>query len=123
MSPLPNSNGECPRYLTVTANVPVTRQARAGLERMARSIVILTGRREPLDADLAVLYGVATARLNQQVRRNLERFPGDFMFQLSAEEHAALKLQHQSLAAADGASSRSPSPSTAPSWPPPCSTV
>lgn len=60
---------------------------------IAQSIVILRGHRVLLDADLAVLYGVTTARLNQQVRRNLERFPGDFMFQLTAEEHTALMLQ------------------------------
>jgi len=39
-----------------------------------------------LDADLAELYGVETKRLNEQVRRNRERFPEDFMFQLTAEE-------------------------------------
>jgi hypothetical protein len=42
---------------------------------------------------IAILYGVSTARLNQQVRRNLERFPGDFMFQLTADEHNSLMLQ------------------------------
>jgi len=39
-----------------------------------------------LDADLARLYGVSTKRLNEQVRRNRDRFPGDFMFQLTANE-------------------------------------
>lgn len=39
-----------------------------------------------LDRDLALLYGVPTKRLNEQVRRNIERFPEDFMFQLTAEE-------------------------------------
>ena len=39
-----------------------------------------------LDADLAVLYGVSTKRLNEQVRRNRSRFPDDFMFQLTREE-------------------------------------
>ena len=39
-----------------------------------------------LDADLAELYGVSTKRLNEQVKRNRDRFPEDFMFQLSAEE-------------------------------------
>jgi hypothetical protein len=46
-----------------------------------------------LDADLAELYGVATGHLNRAVRRNLERFPGDFMRQLSAQEAANLKCQ------------------------------
>lgn len=62
-------------------------------ERITRSILVLRGHRVLLDADLATLYGITTARLNQQVRRNLERFPRDFMFQLSAEKHAALMLQ------------------------------
>jgi hypothetical protein len=46
-----------------------------------------------LDADLAELYGVSTGRLNEQVRRNRTRFPGDFMLELSAEEFAALRSQ------------------------------
>ena len=46
-----------------------------------------------LDADLAVLYGVPTKRLNQQVRRHPERFPKDFAFLLTAEEWEALRLQ------------------------------
>jgi hypothetical protein len=64
------------------------------VEHIARSILILRGHRVLLDAELAALYGVTTTRLNQQVRRNLRRFPGDFMFQLSAEEHTALMLQN-----------------------------
>jgi len=51
------------------------------------------GRRVLLDADLAAFYGETTKRLNQQVNRNRERFPGDFMFQLSEEEFAHLRLQ------------------------------
>jgi hypothetical protein len=46
-----------------------------------------------LDADLAQLYGVETRVLVQAVKRNLTRFPDDFMFQLSGEEFAALKSQ------------------------------
>ena len=46
-----------------------------------------------LDSDLARLYGVTTARLNQQVKRNVERFPSDFMFQLTKEEYESLMLQ------------------------------
>jgi hypothetical protein len=46
-----------------------------------------------LDSDLAALYGVTTKRLNQQVHRNNDRFPGDFMFQLTAQEAENLKLQ------------------------------
>jgi hypothetical protein len=46
-----------------------------------------------LDSDLAAIYGVSTKRLNEQVKRNLERFPGDFMFQLTAKEGTALRSQ------------------------------
>ena len=46
-----------------------------------------------LDADLAALYGVSTKRLNEQVRRNTDRFPADFMFRLSTEETAAMRSQ------------------------------
>lgn len=45
-----------------------------------------------LDAELATLYGVTTKRLNQQVRRNRERFPPDFLFELTPEELASLKM-------------------------------
>jgi hypothetical protein len=64
------------------------------IEHIARSILVLRGHRVLLDSELAALYGVTTTRLNQQVRRNLRRFPGDFMFQLIAEEHSALMLQN-----------------------------
>jgi phage regulator Rha-like protein len=50
-----------------------------------------------LDRDLAALYGVATKRLNEQVRRNLARFPDDFMFQLDAEEAEVLRSQSATL--------------------------
>lgn len=46
-----------------------------------------------LDADLARLYGVPTKRLNEQVRRNIKRFPQDFMFQLAKDEYQSLKSQ------------------------------
>jgi hypothetical protein len=54
-------------------------------------ILTIRGQRVILAADLAGLYGVATKRLNEQVRRNAERFPGDFVFRLSHEEFADLK--------------------------------
>lgn len=46
-----------------------------------------------LDRDLAILYQVETGQLNRQVKRNIERFPSDFMFQLTKEELANLKCQ------------------------------
>ena len=49
-------------------------------------ILIIRGQRVMLDSDLARLYGVSTKRLNEQVKRNRNRFPADFMFRLTAEE-------------------------------------
>jgi hypothetical protein len=60
-------------------------------ESIAQTIVVLRGQRVILDADLARLYGVTTKRLNEQVRRNTDRFPADFMFQLSDDEARNLK--------------------------------
>jgi hypothetical protein len=58
-----------------------------------RTIVLVRGHRVMLDASLAALYGVPVSRLNEQVRRNIERFPEDFMFPLSTHEFAILKSQ------------------------------
>ncbi|HVZ48282.1 MAG TPA: ORF6N domain-containing protein [Gemmatimonadaceae bacterium] len=57
------------------------------------AIHVVRGQRVMLDADLAALFRVSTGRLNEQVKRNRERFPEDFMFQLVAEEAANLKSQ------------------------------
>jgi hypothetical protein len=53
---------------------------------LAERILIVRGQRVMLDADLAALYGVTTKRFNEQVKRNLARFPAEFMFQLTGEE-------------------------------------
>jgi hypothetical protein len=55
-----------------------------------KKIFILRGMKVILDADLAALYGVRTHRLNEQVKRNAERFPADFVFQLTENEAAGL---------------------------------
>lgn len=60
---------------------------------IAQRIHLVRGQRVILDSDLAAFYGESTKRFNQQVSRNLARFPPDFMFQLDAEEDAALRLQ------------------------------
>ncbi len=57
---------------------------------IAQRIFVLRGQRVLLDADLAQLYGVATSRLNEQVRRNPDRFPEDFAFRLTKQELAIL---------------------------------
>jgi len=56
------------------------------IQMIAPSIMLLRGQRVILDADLASLYGVETRVFNQAVKRNLDRFPQDFMFQLTPEE-------------------------------------
>jgi len=61
------------------------------LETITHRIVLLRGQKVLLDADLAALYGIPTKRFNEQVKRNLKRFPPDFMFQLSEGEFAALR--------------------------------
>ena len=62
-------------------------------EAIAGRIFEIRGHRVMLDSDLASLYGVSTGRLNEQVRRNLDRFPGDFAFRLTPDEMAALISQ------------------------------
>ncbi|KAB2840277.1 MAG: ORF6N domain-containing protein [Burkholderiales bacterium] len=62
-------------------------------ERIAHSILLLRGQKVLLDADLAELYGVETRVLVQAVKRNLERFPADFMFQLEKQDLAVLRSQ------------------------------
>lgn len=70
------------------------------VEAITRKIYLFRGHKVMLDADLAVLYGVTTKRLNEQVRRNSERFPDDFMFRLSTEENDLLKSQIATSSAA-----------------------
>jgi hypothetical protein len=61
------------------------------VERVQRAILVLRGRRVILDSDLAALYGVTVSRFNEQVNRNLKRFPADFAFVLTKEEYDALR--------------------------------
>lgn len=63
------------------------------LDQIQNMIYVIRGQKVMIDSDLAKLNGVETKRLNEQVRRNLDRFPGDFMFELSREEHEDLKCQ------------------------------
>ena len=60
------------------------------IETIAHKILVVRGQRVILDADLARLYGVSTKRLNEQVRRNRDKFPVDFMFQLADGERQEL---------------------------------
>jgi len=67
------------------------------VERIEQSIRIIRGHRVMLDTDLAELYGVEVKQLKRQVRRNRDRFPDDFMLELSQEEHIALRRQFGTL--------------------------
>ena len=57
-------------------------------ERIEKAILLIRSQKVILDSDLALIYGVPTKRLNEQVKRNRKRFPTDFMFQLTVEEKA-----------------------------------
>ena len=75
-------------------SVPRTsRASTVAVEDISRAILVLRGHKVLLDAELAALYGVDTRVLLQAVKRNLERFPEDFMMQLTAAEWAALRSQ------------------------------
>ena len=63
------------------------------IERVAQSIRWIRGQKVLLDSDLAVLYGVTTENLNKAVRRNRDRFPSDFLFQVTAKEAEHLIFQ------------------------------
>jgi hypothetical protein len=67
------------------------------IERIEAKILLIRGQKVMLDRDLAELYGVPTKRLNEQVRRNLKRFPEDFMFQLTKEEAGSLRSHFATL--------------------------
>lgn len=76
-------------------------------ERIAQAILVVRGHRVMLDADLASLYAVPTKALLQAVRRNAERFPDDFMFQVEGEEWEALRSQFVTSNAGRGGRGRS----------------
>ncbi len=62
-------------------------------DQIQNMIYVIRGQRVMLDRDLAKLYGVETKRINEQVKRNLERFPEDFMFKLTVDEYEILRSQ------------------------------
>jgi hypothetical protein len=71
------------------------------LETITHRIVVVRRQKVLLDSDLAALYGVETKRFNEAVKRNLARFPADFMFQLSADEFEVLRSQVATLNASE----------------------
>ena len=68
-------------------------QQHVPIESIERRILLIRGKKVMFDADLAELYQVSTKRLNEAVKRNSDRFPQDFMFQLTEEEAASLRSQ------------------------------
>ena len=78
------------------------------IERITRKILLLRGHKVMLSSDLAELYGVEVRTLVQAVKRNLDRFPADFMFQLTAEEHRVLRSQSVILKPGSGRHSKFP---------------
>ncbi|HBR20959.1 MAG TPA: hypothetical protein DD713_00070 [Nitrospiraceae bacterium] len=67
------------------------------VEVIERKILLIRGQKVMLDADLAELYGVEVKHLKRQVKRNLDRFPADFMIQLSKEEYEYLRRHFGTL--------------------------
>lgn len=64
-----------------------------GLSKIEEMIYLVRGQKVMLDSDLAILYEIDTRQLNRQVRRNMNRFPDDFMFELNSEEYQSLMCQ------------------------------
>jgi hypothetical protein len=73
--------------------MPDSAKALVPEKSILRIIMVIRGEKVILDSDLARLYGVETKRLNEQVRRNIHKFPEDFLFQLTKEEFENLKSQ------------------------------
>ena len=69
------------------------KKALVPIDRIQSKILLVRGQKVLLDQDIAELYGVETGQLTRQVRRNIERFPSDFMFQLTKEEFETLRSQ------------------------------
>jgi len=72
------------------------------IDRITQSILVLRGHKVLLDSDLAALYGVESKVLLQSVKRNMERFPVDFMLQLTVDEWSALRSQFVTLKSGRG---------------------
>ena len=86
-----------------------TKQAIATLEPIEPVIRVIRGLRVIVDLDLARIYGVTTKRLNEQVKRNLQRFPGDFMFRLIREEVESVVRSRSQFATLDSSENQSQS--------------
>ena len=90
----PSSDAAIPPDLS---EAPESMNMPPAVQSIGLAIATARGQRVILDSDLAALYGVPTKRFNEQVRRNQDRFPADFMFRLSPEEHESLRSQFATL--------------------------
>jgi hypothetical protein len=81
-----------------TKGMESRRQLSVAIETIEQRILVLRRHRVMLDRDLAQLFGVPVKRLNEQVKRNIERFPEDFMFRLTPEEAAAVRASRSQIA-------------------------
>jgi len=70
-------------------------------ERIEQSILLIRGQKVMLDTDIADLYGVEAKQLKRAVRRNIDRFPKDFMFELTKDEYQSLRSQFGTLKKSD----------------------
>jgi hypothetical protein len=89
---------QCPdepaaRQIGATRRVPMVTAELVPIDHVHRAILLIRGHKVLLDVHLADLYGVSAKALNQAVKRNMERFPIDFMFQLTLEEARRLRSQ------------------------------
>jgi hypothetical protein len=78
------------------------------LSTIHKMIYVIRGQKVMLDSDLAHLYGVETKRLNEQVKRNIDRFPSDFMFQLNEVEYDNMRSQNATSSLEYGGRRHSP---------------
>jgi len=85
--------GDNSHFMANPKSTPAGRPSIVPVELIERRIYLIRGQKVMLDTHLAELYSVTTFNLNKAVKRNLDRFPADFMFQLSKDEAAALRFQ------------------------------
>jgi len=80
----------------------VVKKSIVPVERIEKSILLIRSQKVMLDTDLAQLYGVKTKELNKAVKRNIDRFPDDFMFQLTKKEHDNLRFHFGTSSSSGG---------------------
>src|SRR5437763_2614142 len=90
---MPALPAACKNFYLDTGATFVSMSGNIALQKIAPLIHEIRGERVILDSDLAKIYGVSTTRLNEQVKRNVDRFPADFAFRLKGEEMASLMSQ------------------------------